>query len=197
MNMSLTNNFLYYGKMIEHALATVDQNELLHAANHLIEAYRKGYEVLVCGNGGSAAIAEHFSCDHNKGIGLDTTLIPKVVCLNSNMSLISAIANDMGYERIFAEQICGHAHTLIVISSSGNSPNIIHALEAAHDKRMSTIALVGFDGGKVISEELADINIHVKSNNYGVVEDCHSIIMHVLAQHIRKEFAFDKTKIKL
>ena len=105
------------------------------------------------------------------------------------MSLMTAIANDMSYEDVFSKQIEWYqAEQAIVraISSSGSSPNITKALRAARDKNYGTIAFVGFDGGKILADNLADYIIHVNVNNYGVVEDCHQILMHYLAQDIRK-----------
>lgn len=197
--MSIAKTFQNYSNDILAALTSVDVRELGYFYKDILGAYKRNRTVLICGNGGSAAVAEHFVCDHFKGINTDTPLYPKIICLNSNISLLTALSNDIGYDKVFAYQLdmIDDPDILIVISSSGNSSNIIEALKAARDRHMITIALIGFDGGKVLSEELADINIHVQSNNYGIVEDCHSIIMHSLAQHIRSEFAFDKTKIKL
>ena len=147
-----------------------------------------GNKIYICGNGGSAAIAEHFSCDHTKGVNLDTNLIPCIIPLTSNVSLVTAIANDIGYEYIFSKQIefiNDRNGVLIVISSSGNSGNIIRALESAKKIGMRTMALVGFDGGRVLKDNLADTIVHVPNDNYGIVEDAHSIIMHVVAQKLR------------
>lgn len=143
-------------------------------------------DIFVCGNGGSASISEHFSCDHSKGVATNTEFLPKIHSLSSNMSLLTALANDNGYEEIFSAQLLLQAKkddVLVVISSSGNSPNIIRALEVATQLQMKTVALTGFTGGK--AKELASFNLHIPVNNYGIVEDCHQILMHILAQYIR------------
>jgi phosphoheptose isomerase len=184
--------------MINEALSSVDIEQLGLMKQELFRLYKYQFPLLVCGNGGSAAIAEHLTCDHTKGICMDTNLQSFVISLGSNVSLTSAIANDIGYEEIFSKQIEwfyeSHAG-LLVISSSGNSPNIIKALQAARKRNMPTMAMVGFDGGR--AKDIAEICVHVKINNYGVVEDCHQIIMHAIAQHIRSTHSIDPKTLKL
>jgi D-sedoheptulose 7-phosphate isomerase/D-glycero-D-manno-heptose 1,7-bisphosphate phosphatase len=124
-------------------------------------------------------------------------MLPQVQSLSSNMSLLTAIANDIGYEKVFSYQLnmkANEGDVLVVVSSSGNSLNIIDALRCAKLKKLSTIALVGFDGGQALN--LADIGLHVKNNNYGVVEDAHQAIMHIMAQAIRLSYLNSNT-IKL
>lgn len=178
-----------YQKMINDALDTVDENMLKNIFDKLVISMEIKMPIIVMGNGGSAAIAEHWGCDHTKGIRTDVhDLFPNVRNLAANMSLMTAIANDISYDEVFSKQIewVNEEHALVIaISSSGNSPNIIKGLEAANKKHYTTIAFVGFDGGKVVSDSLSEKIIHVKSNNYGVVEDCHQILMHTLAQQIR------------
>jgi len=196
--MSFETDFFHYRKMIDEALGTVDMDWLGMMKQEMFRLYKYGFPLLVCGNGGSAAIAEHLTCDHTKGICMDTRLSPFVVSLGSNVSLTSAIANDIGYDEVFAKQIEWYHEPragLLVISSSGNSPNILKALKAAKKRNMSTMALVGFDGGA--AKELAEVAVHVQSNNYGVVEDCHQIIMHAIAQHFRSSFSHSPDKLKL
>jgi D-sedoheptulose 7-phosphate isomerase/D-glycero-D-manno-heptose 1,7-bisphosphate phosphatase len=196
--MSFETDFYHYRKMIDEALDTVDMGWLSMMKQEIFRLAKYGYPLLVCGNGGSAAIAEHLSCDHTKGICVDTNLSPFVIALGSNVSLTTAIANDIGYDEIFAKQIEWYGNnnaSLLVISSSGNSPNIINALKVAKKQKMASMALVGFSGG--LAKELAEICVHVKSNNYGIVEDCHQIIMHSIAQHIRVENAVDPKTVKL
>ena len=196
--MSLEADFFHYRKMVDEALGTVDMDWLGMMKQEMFRLYKYGFPLLVCGNGGSAAIAEHLTCDHTKGICMDTDLNSFVISLGSNVALTSAIANDIGYDEVFAKQIEWFHEPragLLVISSSGNSPNILKALQAARKRNMPTMAMVGFDGGK--AKELAEICIHVQSNNYGVVEDCHQIIMHAIAQHMRSTHANDVNSIKL
>ena len=153
----------------------------------LLDAYISGAGVFACGNGGSAAIANHLQCDHSKGVRTATDLLPKVVSLSVNVELLTAIANDMSYEDVFVYQLQCHSapgDVLIAVSSSGRSPNIVRALTWARDHGLRTIALTGFDGGE--ARAVAEVPIHVDGTNYGIVEDLHQAIMHALAQYIRQ-----------
>ena len=194
----MKTDFIEYRKMLNDALDTVDLKQLDMMKNELLRMAKNGYPLLVCGNGGSAAIAEHMSCDHTKGICMDTELTPFVMSLSSNMALTSAISNDINYHEIFSKQIewfNSPNASVLVISSSGNSPNILKALIAANKRNMPTMALLGFDGGA--AKDLAQIPVHVNYKNYGVVEDCHQIIMHSVAQHIRSSFAIESKALRL
>ena len=152
-----------------------------------MDAYTRERLVFSCGNGGSASVANHMQCDHIKGVRNGTDLQSRVISLSSNVELLTAIANDVGYHDAFAYQLRAQSRpgdVLIVISSSGCSPNILHALQWACDNDIRTIALTGFEGGGARST--AEIAIHVDSSNYGIVEDLHQSIMHALAQYIRQ-----------
>lgn len=186
MNNGAFDYFLSYSKNLFDSLKFVSPNKIDTIADKLIQAINKEQQIFVCGNGGSAAIAEHWTCDHMKGASKDTTISPKLISLTSNISLISAIANDLSYADIFSYQIDKLSYpgdVLIAISSSGNSPNIVKALEKANTLGLVTIALVGFTGGKAMGT--AQHSIHIPVANYGIVEDCHQAIMHSLAQYIR------------
>lgn len=190
--------FNVYRDQIEKALAGIRRDPYESVFETLKTAGDIKRRVFVCGNGGSASISEHFSCDHSKGVHTDTKYLrPDIVSLSSNMATITAIGNDIGFDSIFSKQIefaNGYEEDiLIAISASGNSPNIIRALETANEKRMLTIALVGFDGGR--AKDLADIVVHVNSDNYGVVEDCHQIIMHSWAQALRIKGSIGELKL--
>lgn len=146
-------------------------------------------KILVCGNGGSAAIADHLTCDCVKGVAEDTHLRPHVMSLVANGPMLTAIANDIGYDEVFARQIEYYARpfdTLIVISSSGESPNIIKALQAADRKNMKTIAITGFNSDNSAGK-LAIRHIHIPSDNYGIIEDLSMSIIHYIAQTLRRE----------
>ena len=140
-----------------------------------------------CGNGGSASIANHFQCDHVKGVRVGTGLLTRVQSLSTNVEILSAIANDNGYENVFDFQLQSHARpgdVLVAVSSSGRSPNIVRALEWCRENNVETVALTGFSGGP--ARELATVSIHVDSSNYGVIEDAHQACMHLLAQYVRQ-----------
>ncbi len=166
---------------------SIDMAEVERAATVLVKAYDTGAAVFACGNGGSASIANHLQCDHLKGVRTGTELWPRVVSLSSGIELVSAIANDIGYQDVFLYQLMSQARpgdVLVAISASGRSPNIVGAVRWARDHDVRTIAMTGFTGGE--ASHLADISIHVDSTNYGVVEDTHQAIMHALAQYIRQ-----------
>jgi phosphoheptose isomerase len=178
--------FSGYFEALTQASRSMDTAALAQAAELLAGLFASDRTLFVCGNGGSAAISNHLLCDFAKGIQTDTPLKPKVVSLSASVELITAIGNDIDFAEIFAHQVKTAARpgdALMTISSSGNSENIVRAVQAAKALGVTTIALTGFEGGR--SAPLADINIHVPAHNYGVVEDIHQSIMHILAQYIR------------
>ncbi|MGH9917443.1 MAG: D-sedoheptulose-7-phosphate isomerase, partial [Nitrososphaerales archaeon] len=165
------------------AVASLDPMALDRAAGVLLSAYLEGSVIFSCGNGGSAAIADHLQCDHLKGVRTGTDLLPRVASLASNVDLITAIANDIGYDDVFSYQLQSQSRpgdVLVAISSSGDSPNILRALLWARAHGMKSIALTGFSGGG--ARHVADVSIHVTCWNYGIVEDLHQAVMHSLAQ---------------
>ena len=169
------------------AAASIDLTEVDRAAQILLEAYTRRACVFACGNGGSAAIANHLQCDHLKGVRTETDLSPRVVSLSTSMELLTAIANDIGYEEVFAYQMQSQSRpgdVLVAVSSSGGSPNIVRALQWARDHDVRTIALTGFQGGE--ARRIAEVAVHVASTNYGIVEDLHQTVMHAMAQYIRQ-----------
>ncbi|MGE5288244.1 MAG: SIS domain-containing protein [Micromonosporaceae bacterium] len=179
--------FSAYAEETVRAMRSVDPTALDRAAAILLEAYTCGAAVFSCGNGGSAAIANHLQCDHMKGVRTATDLTPRVVSLSASIELLTAIANDMTYEDVFTYQLQSQSRpgdVLIAVSSSGRSPNIVGALTWARDHGLRTIALTGFEGGH--ARMVAEVAIHVDGTNYGIVEDLHQSIMHSLAQYIRQ-----------
>jgi phosphoheptose isomerase len=179
--------FAAYTEEMSRGASAIEPATLDQATEILLEAYTRGAGVFACGNGGSASIANHLQCDHLKGIRTTTDLAPRVISLSANLELLTAIANDMGYEDVFTYQLQSHSgpgDVLIAVSSSGRSPNIVRALRWACDHELRTIALTGFDGGD--ARALAEVSIHVDATNYGIIEDLHQAIMHALAQYIRQ-----------
>ncbi|RAU23623.1 phosphoheptose isomerase [Paramagnetospirillum kuznetsovii] len=175
-----------YTGQVTQALASVPKSALAAAEIVLSRALEADAHVYACGNGGSAAISNHLVCDHAKGIQTDTALRPRVHSLSSTMEMLTAIANDLDYAEVFAYQLKTFGRpgdVLITISSSGDSENVVRAVQWAKDNGMATIALTGFTGGR--TAKLADVNLHVSADNYGIIEDVHQSLMHVLAQFIR------------
>lgn len=148
-------------------------------------------KIFVAGNGGSAAIAMHYVCDFSKGANQnwqDNFARYQAICLSSNIGYITAISNDRYYEEIFKQQLVNLASKgdiLILISSSGNSPNIISALEFAKEKGLITVGITGFKGGKL--KKSADYFAHIPYNSYEVCEDIHGIFGHFLTTYLRDQ----------
>jgi phosphoheptose isomerase len=185
-----------YFERLATAASSVDRGSLSAAAQLLIERAANGSVFFSCGNGGSAAIANHLVCDCMKGVRTGSRLQPKVHSLSTTVEMITAIANDIGQEEIFSYQLAALAcpgDVLIAISSSGASPNIVKALRTAREKEVATIAMTGFSGGEAAS--LADISLHVRAENYGVVEDVHQSLMHILAQFLRHAHLHDPASL--
>jgi len=175
-----------YASAIAKALSSIRPGEIERAVTAMKRAIQADRLIFTCGNGGSAAIANHLTCDCSKGIATNTTLRPRVMSLSATVELVTAIANDMAFPEIFAYQLKNAARpgdVLITISSSGDSENIVRALDWAGENGMTTIAMSGFSGGR--SAQMADISLHVAAENYGVVEDVHQSLMHLMAQYVR------------
>ena len=176
----------YFGK-IATAGASVDRAALARAAKLLEDGYQEGQTLFVCGNGGSAAISNTFVCDHAKLVQTDTNLVPRVVSLSDNAPMMTAIANDISYDDIFVYQLQTAARLgdmLLTISASGDSENVVKAGLWARENKMEVIAFTGFSGGRMA--EIATVHLHVDADNYGVIEDTHQSLMHMLAQFIRQ-----------
>ena len=176
-----------YFNELAWAASSIDLEQVDRAASCSLTRYTAGATVFSCGNGGSAAISNHLQCDHLKGVRTETDLSPRVVSLSTNVELLTAIANDIGYEDVFTYQLQSQSRPgdiLIAISSSGRSPNIVGALKWARKQDMHTIALTGFEGGD--AKDVAEVAVHVNCKNYGIVEDLHQSVMHALAQYIRQ-----------
>jgi phosphoheptose isomerase len=142
--------------------------------------------VWVAGNGGSAAIADHTVCDSSKGTHVHGTPPFRTISLTSNVAMLTALANDISYDAVFSEQLKYYLKpedALLVVSSSGNSPNVVAACEHAKAQGVPTIAFVGFKGGKLA--QIADTVVHIPVENYGIVEDTHQSLIHMLTQYMR------------
>jgi phosphoheptose isomerase len=184
---SAASYFDAYAEEMARAVKSIEPAMVEHAAAILADAYLRGARIFSCGNGGSASVANHMQCDHVKGIGTGTDLSPHVLSLSANVELLTAIANDTGYENVFAYQVQAQSQpgdVVLAVSSSGRSPNIVRVLAWAREHGLRTIAITGFDGGP--ASEIAEVSIHVDCTNYGIVEDLHQSIMHALAQYIRQ-----------
>lgn len=179
--------FAAYRNQLALAAASVSAQALDAAQAMLARAVESDRAVFSLGNGGSAAIANHLVCDHSRGLAADTGLRPRVQSLACNIEILTAIANDVAYADVFVHQLAlsgRPSDVLISISSSGDSENAVRAVAWAKQNGIGTIALTGFAGGRTAA--LADVNLHVEGDNYGVIEDIHQSLMHVLAQYLRQ-----------
>lgn len=174
----------YYRRFAE----TIQAFELgpLADVQAVIDDVRKaGGTLWVAGNGGSAAIADHIVCDCAKGTYVEGQPPLRTVALTSNGPILTALGNDISYDTVFSEQLKYYLtdkDALLVVSSSGNSPNVVNACAYANERGVPTIAFVGFKGGKL--KDIARHVMHVEADNYGIVEDMHMSFIHVLTQYM-------------
>jgi D-sedoheptulose 7-phosphate isomerase len=156
----------------------------------LLRAYRNDKQVFTLGNGGSSSTASHMAADLAKNtIGPNMRRF-RIASLNENAAIVTALANDLGYEHVFSEQLIdqiGPGDVLIAVSASGNSPNVIKAIRYARGESAEVVGVLGFDGGQ--AAKLADHAIIVPSDNYGIVEDVHLMINHMLVEYFRAHLA--------
>ena len=152
------------------------------------DARNAGRNIFVCGNGGSAASASHFVCDVLKGASFGRDRKFRIMSLNDNFPTLTAYANDVGYDVVFAEQLKNFAKpgdVFLAISGSGNSPNVLQGMQAAKDIGCHTVAMTGKDGGKL--GPMADLHLHIANRHMGRIEDAHMIMCHMIAYHFMEE----------
>ena len=153
----------------------------------LLECVRRGNRILLCGNGGSAADAQHIACELVVRLNDDRRSVP-AISLTTNTSILTAVSNDIGFERCFARQIEGHGREgdiLLVISTSGNSPNVVEAARTAREKQLTVVGLLGKGGGTL--KDLCDHSIVVPSRETQRIQEIHIAIAHIWCNHIEKD----------
>lgn len=190
--MMAMNYIESYFEEIRKSILHINKQEIAKVIEKILIAYKNNKKVYILGNGGSASIASHMACDLGKGtlnrIYDETEKRLKIISLTDNTALITAYANDLGYEDIFLQQLRNlieKGDILISISGSGNSKNILKAVTYANKIGASTIGLTGFKGrGKLAS--LVDLSIVVNSDHYGPIEDIHQMLGHIFASFIAK-----------
>jgi len=178
---------------LEHeirVLRALDVEAINEALNLLLATFEGGNTVFVFGNGGSSATASHYQNDFNKGISEHTDKKFNFLCLNDNVATMMAVANDIGFEEVFRFQLTGHMRSedvVIAISGSGNSKNVINAVEYAKEQGAKVIGLTGFNGGKL--KELSDVSLHVPVNSMQITEDIHMIFDHMMMSIFYRDLA--------
>ena len=181
-----------YCGVFDSVMAGVDVAAVDRLMDAIEEAYRAGRFVFVVGNGGSGANASHLCEDLGKGTlsDFDHQKRLRIVSLTDNTPYILAWGNDTSFDRIFSEQLKNLASPgdlLIAISGSGNSPNILRAVEYANSIGMKTFGVSGYDGGRLLA--LAKDNLHVANGNMGIVEAVHGVVFHYLTEELMRRFA--------
>lgn len=170
----------YIAREIE-VLKALDVDAIDQALGLLEQAFEQEKTIYIFGNGGSAATASHFQNDFNKGISEYTAKKFRFYCLNDNIATLMAIANDIGYESVFRFQLEGRlcpGDVIVAISGSGNSENVLQAVEYAKEQGNSVIGLTGFSGGKL--RAMADCSLHAPINSMQITEDIHMIFDHLM-----------------
>jgi D-sedoheptulose 7-phosphate isomerase len=180
-----------YLSYLAQVFARVDREAIASFIGVLEQARDSGATVFFCGNGGSASTASHFQNDLTRW----RTDPMKVVSLTDNVAVITALANDYGYERIFVmqlEPLLSEGDVVVAISASGNSPNVVQAIEFARQRNAITVGLTGFDGGRL--GELCEIHVHVPSarGEYGPVEDAHLVLDHLVMSYLWEKWTSER-----
>ncbi len=179
-----------YINSLSSSIMNSDMEKLRKAAMQILKTIKKDATIYVCGNGGSAAIANHYVVDFLKFFRENTIYKPKIFSFSNNIETITAISNDINYKFVFkyqAENFCKKNDLIIIVSSSGNSKNIIELLKFTKKNKITTIGFSGFKGGYL--KRNSDISVHINAENYGISEDAHHILMHAQLQYLIKYFS--------
>jgi D-sedoheptulose 7-phosphate isomerase len=171
---------------VRRVLSEIPSEAVERVVEVILDAHRQMRHVYIIGNGGSASTASHFACDLSKATIVEGQRRLRVTSLTDNMALLTAWANDSSYEMVFAEQLSSLLNpgdVVIAISASGNSPNLLAAMEVARTRGATTVGLIGFTGGSL--KHGVDVAVHVPSQSYGVVEDCHLVLEHAITASTR------------
>ena len=182
---NLNSIFLKYNTMLRKGLNSVNKKSLFDASLLIEKKIKNNSKILVAGNGGSAAVSNHFICDFLKNVKFYTKLNPKVISLSNNVETIMAISNDLGYKNSLAFQaksLLQKDDIFVIISSSRNSKNIIELVKLAKKNGNGIIGMSAFNGGYL--KKNSDIHLHVKINDYGISEDIFQSIMHIFVKII-------------
>lgn len=170
-----------YISQLKEALDNLDRGDILELARVLENARQNGNKVFIFGNGGSGSTASHFACDINKGVSLGLTKRHRIIALTDNIPTMLAYSNDLSFDDVFVEQLKNFLEPgdlVIGISGSGNSKNVIKAIEYANEKNNLTIGFTGFGGGKL--RQISKLTVNANKNDMQISEDIHMILVHLL-----------------
>lgn len=179
-----------YIERLKRAINTFPHEQFEAIAEVFLAALQNKRTIFVMGNGGSGATASHWVCDMNKGCSYGREQRFRMMCLNDNIPTILAYGNDVGYEDIFVEQLKNfleQGDVVIAISGSGNSKNVVKAIEYAKSRDAITVGLVGYSGGKLLN--IVQIPLHIQVEDMQIVEDVHMMVVHMTLQWLLKESA--------
>lgn len=182
-----------YLEEYKETLSNLDISKIDNLYQWIKIARDKRNNIFVLGNGGSAASASHWVCDFNKGTNTANSTRLKMMCLSDNIPTFSALGNDISYEDVFVEQLKNYLSPndlVIGLSVSGNSENVVRALQYAQQKNAKTFSIIGNTKGSMYN--YSDDSLVVDSSNYGIVEDVHMYVCHVLSQ-----FMYEENKINI
>lgn len=182
--------FSDYAKSLATVLAVADWANVLKLSEMILQARNSGGRIFLCGNGGSAANAVHIANDLVYAVAERTGAGVDAISLSANTAVLTCLGNDVGYEKIYSEQLAvsGRAgDVLIVLSGSGNSQNVINAIHAAQKRDMRTAAILGFDGG--LCKQIVELPIHFNINDMQIVEDLQLTVGHMVMKWLKKEIA--------
>jgi len=171
---------------VQQVLSKIPISTIERVVQIVLEAYHRHGHLYILGNGGSASTATHFACDLSKATIVEGRARLRVTSLTDNIALLTAWANDTSYQDVFAEQLANLLNpgdVVVAISASGESPNVLTAVQQARARGATTVAFVGFSGGQL--KLAVDAAIHVPSMSYGVVEDCHLVLEHAITESTR------------
>ena len=184
----MKNFFAEYALRLQNILAASDWSGVEQLAQAVLEAWHGGKQVFLCGNGGSAGNAIHIANDFVYGIAMQTGAGIRALSLSANSAVITCLANDLGYEHIYSEQLAVQGQPgdiLIVLSGSGNSLNIVKVLEQARSMDIKTCAILGYKGGRC--KELAEVVIHFPVDDMQIAEDLQLVVGHMLMQWLYQQ----------
>ncbi|MDP1811999.1 MAG: SIS domain-containing protein [Sediminibacterium sp.] len=190
---NVNNYFIDYRKRLDNLLDKLDINDITKTIEIIVNAFKNGKTVYVCGNGGSAATASHMQADFSFFTRYFTKFRPKVRALTDNAAMMTAVGNDTSFDNIFSEQLKGHfenGDVVICISASGNSENVIRAAQYANDNGGISIAFIGFSGGRLLDTAQVSLYTPNPKGDYGPIEDLHMIFNHLIVNYLSKDEEF-------
>ncbi|MCK4385251.1 MAG: SIS domain-containing protein [candidate division Zixibacteria bacterium] len=196
--MNFLDDIENYFSMLEGAIDATDRESINTVVNLLGKAYEEERQIFIMGNGGSASTASHFACDFNKGLSYGKRKRFKVISLNDNLPILLAYANDVSYENVFVEQLKNFFNPkdyVIGISGSGNSKNVIKAIEYANQNGGITIGFCGYSGGML--KQIAQFCVHVPINDMQISEDLHMIMTHLIMHVLEKQEILVRPSLKI